>query len=155
MMGEMDQLALEERMELWTDDNLSEFAIRFKSVVVVKTSNNAKLVKMIDEALYKEGFDFDWHYILSQWVICYLLSKYATMLNAGTEKREKEFLANTESDKASTIFYRYIRDWKPKPKYKSDPRAGLKCHYCNLKYHLEEERKDHEEFWRHNELIRS
>lgn len=150
----MDQLAPEERMELWTDDTLSEFAIRFKSHVVVKTSNSANLVKMIDEAPYKEGFDLDWHYILSQWVICYLLRKYPAVLNAAREKREQEFLANTESDKAS-IFYRYIRDWKPKPKYKSDTRAGLKCHFCNLKYHLEEERKDHEEFWHHNKLIRS
>ena len=39
----------EHRMELWSDDILSEFAIKFNSTVVVKTSNNPDvLTKMID-----------------------------------------------------------------------------------------------------------
>lgn len=62
----MDQMALEERMKLWTDDNISKFAIKFNSDVVVKPSNNGKLIKMIDKSSYNAGFDFDWHYTLSQ-----------------------------------------------------------------------------------------
>ena len=29
---------------------------------------------------------------------------------------------------------------------------GLKCHFCNLKYCLDDERKQHEEFWHSDKL---
>ena len=47
-----------ERMELWSNDNLSEFSIKFKSATVVTTSNSPDvMVKMIDECPYKEGYE--------------------------------------------------------------------------------------------------
>ena len=42
-----------------------------------------------------------------------------------------------------------------KVKRKLPPKPGLKCHFCNLKYCLEEERNEHEEFWHSNKLIKS
>ena len=39
-----------------------------------------------------------------------------------------------------------------KVKNKSPPKPGLKCHFCNLKYCLEEEREQHEEFWHSNRI---
>jgi hypothetical protein len=37
--------------------------------MVVTTSNPNVMIKMIDECPYKEGYDFDWHYTLSQWIV--------------------------------------------------------------------------------------
>lgn len=37
-----------------------------------------------------------------------------------------------------------------KMKTKPSPKPGLKCRFCNLKYCLEEERKQHEGFWHSN-----
>ena len=31
-------------------------------------------------------------------------------------------------------------------------KAELKCHFCNLKYCIEEERTEHEKFWHSNKL---
>jgi hypothetical protein len=74
---------VEESMEHWTSDTFSEFAIKFNSQMVVKTSEIADLIKLIDESPYKDGYDYDWHYTLAQWVIFYLkqisdLKKYQT-----------------------------------------------------------------------------
>jgi hypothetical protein len=55
-------------MELWSNDLLSDFAIKFDSQMVVKTSDNADLINLIDESPYKDGYDSDWHYTLAQWM---------------------------------------------------------------------------------------
>jgi hypothetical protein len=145
----MIQRAIEQRMELWSDDNLSEFGIKVNSGFVANTSNNAKLVKMIDWSLYKAGYDFDWNYTLSQWVIHYLLNKYATLTKYKSEEKE----ISTHPKETGSASLTYMRDIKPKLRNKRAPKRGLKCHFCNLKYCLEEERKDHEEFWHRNKLV--
>jgi len=38
-------------------------------------------------------------------------------------------------------------------KNKPPPKPGLKCRFCNLKYSLEEEREQHEQFW-HSKKIK-
>jgi hypothetical protein len=78
---------VEESMEHWTSDTFSEFAIKFNSQMVVKTSEFADLIKLIDESPYKDGYDYDWHYTLAQWVIFYLSNKYLISKNT----RQKEF----------------------------------------------------------------
>ena len=81
----------DQSMELWSNDILTEFAIKFNSAIVVKTSDNPDLIiKMIDESPYKDGYDFDWHYTLSQWVIYYLANKYVVSLDSKIYK-QKEF----------------------------------------------------------------
>ena len=47
----------QERMELWSNDSLTEFAIKFNSTIIVNSSNNPDaIVKMTDECPYKEGY---------------------------------------------------------------------------------------------------
>src|SRR5437867_11819265 len=105
----MIQRAIEQRMELWSDDNLSEFGIKVNSGFVANTSNNAKLVKMIDWSLYKAGYDFDWTYTLSQWVIHYLLNKYATLTKYKSEEKE----ISTHPKETVSASLTYMRDIKP------------------------------------------
>ena len=40
------------------------------------------MVKMIDECPYKDGYEFDWHYTLSQWVVYYLANKFTVLLDS-------------------------------------------------------------------------
>lgn len=141
-------------MELWSDDKLSEFAIKFNSSIVAKTSENVNLVKMIDKYGYKVGYDFDWDYTLSRWVIYYLSSKYAAILNAGTANWKKELLANTGMEGASTSLTSYINFTRSKSKCKTILKVRLRCHFCNLKFLLEQERREHEEFWHHEKLMK-
>ena len=142
-------------MELWSNDILTEFAIKFNSAIVVKTSDNPDLIiKMIDESPYKDGYDFDWHYTLSQWVIYYLANKYVVSLDSKIYKQKEFDIHNDEDNEVNISSYTRVND-TIKVKRKLPPKPGLKCHFCNLKYCLEEERNEHEEFWHSNKLIKS
>ena len=62
----------QERMVLWNKDSLNEFAIKYNSIFQVTTSNDPEAMIKIDECLYRFGYELDWHYTLSQWVVYYL-----------------------------------------------------------------------------------
>jgi hypothetical protein len=138
----------EGRMELWSNDLLSDFAIKFDSQMVVKTSDNADLINLIDESPYKDGCDNDWHYTLAQWVTFYLSNKY--LISPAIQKQ----LQTADKDEYDTSPRGY-ESFESKPRKKARPKPILKCHFCNLKYCLEVERKDHEEFWHSDKLSKA
>jgi hypothetical protein len=129
---------------------LTEFAIKFNSIIVVTTSNNPGAMVKIDECPYRSGYEFDWHYTLSQWVVYYLANKFTLLLDSKISIHRESEVRDQEIDVSS---YRPV-DPTIKVRNKPPPKPGLKCHYCNLKYCLEEERKQHEEFWHTNKLIK-
>lgn len=153
MAIENEAIMIEQLMELWSDNILSEFAIKFNSAIVVSTSNNSDvLVKRLDERPYKTGYDFNWYYTLSQWVIYYLANKYVISLDSKISEA-KEFKINSdENSEVDSSSYTQVND-TIKVKNKPAPKPGLKCHFCNLKYCLEEERNEHEEFWHSKRTI--
>ena len=141
----------QERMELWSNDNLSEFSIKFESSVVVTTSDPEEMVKMIDECPYKEGYDFDWHYTLSQWIVYYLANKFTVLIKSKVPMQKEFKIQNDEDNEIDVSLYTHVST-AIKVKNKPPPKPGLKCHFCNLKYCLEEERKQQEDFWHSNKL---
>ena len=142
----------QERMELWSNDSLTEFAIKFNSTIVVNSSNDPDAIVKIDECPYKEGYDVDWRYTLSQWVVYYLANKYAVLINSKISV-QKDFNIRDEDD--NEIYSSYLPlSLAIKVRNKLPPKPGLKCRYCNLKYCLEEEREQHEEFWHSNKIKR-
>jgi hypothetical protein len=145
-------------MELWADDTLSEFAIIYDSKTVIRTKEVGQYRKLIDKSKFVDGYDLNWGYTLSQWVVFYLANNYAKLLT-GTNTNKSEFkmeenLKNQiiQSNMDSSLSW-LSHGEKIRPR-KVQPKATLKCHFCNLKYCLEEERKDHEQFW-HSEKIRA
>ena len=75
-------------MELWSNDKLTEFTIRFNSVLVITTSTNPDAMTKIDECPYRPGYDFDWHYTLSQWVVYFLANKFTALLGSKTSMQK-------------------------------------------------------------------
>ena len=140
----------QERMELWSNDILTEFAIKFNSIIVVTTSNNLDAMGKIDVCPYRPGYEFDWHYTLSQWVVYFLANKFTALLDSKTPIQKEFNIRDEEIDVRS----HYPVNPTIKLRNKPPPKPGLKCHFCNLKYCLEEERKQHEEFWHSNKLIK-
>jgi hypothetical protein len=144
----------ERLMELWSDDLFSEFAIKFNFALVVQTSSDPDVtVKMVDQRPFKLGYDFDWNYTLSQWVIYYLANKYIVSPDSKFSKQKDFKIQDEEHDEDDVSLYTRV-DHKIKVKNKPPPKPGLKCHFCNLKYCLEEERNEHEEFWHSKRLMR-
>ena len=80
----------QERMELWSNDSLTEFAIKFNSIFEVTTSDDPETMTMIDECPYRPGYEIDWHYTLSQWVVYFLANKFTVLLDSKTSV-QKEF----------------------------------------------------------------
>ena len=135
---------IEKKIQLWTDETFSQFAISFNSQIIVKTDDNVSYTNMIDETSYVTGYDINWHYTLAQWVIYYFSDKYiARVKSSGDQPRA--FVSQTSNN--STFVGRIgrkAREAKQKPE--------LKCHFCNLKYCIEEERSEHEKFWHSKKL---
>jgi hypothetical protein len=142
----------QEWMELWSNDRLTEFTIKLNSVTVVTTSNNPDAMTKIDECPYRSGYEFDWHYTLSQWVVYFLANKFTALLDS-KNSLQKEFDIRDVDNEVDISLYPPVNR-TIKVKNKPPPKPGLKCHFCNLKYCLEEERKQHEEFWHNNKLIK-
>ena len=97
----------QKRMELWSDDKLPEFSIKFESSVVATTSNPEVMIKMIDECPYKEGYDFDWHYTLSQWIVYYLANKFTVLINSKVPM-QKDFRFRTMKMMKLTLVYTLV-----------------------------------------------
>ena len=91
-------------MELWSNDRLTEFTIKLNSVTVVTTSNNPDTMATIDECPFRSGYEFDWHYTLSQWVVYFLANKFTVLLNSPTSLK-KEF--NIEMMKIARLMIVY------------------------------------------------
>ena len=96
MAIENEAIMTEQLMELWSDNILSEFAIKFNLAIVVSTSNNSDvLVKRLDEPLIKPVTTSIGTYTLSQWVIYYLANKYVISLDSKISEA-KEFKINSD-----------------------------------------------------------
>jgi hypothetical protein len=143
----------QERMELWSNDRLTEFTIKLNSVTVVTTSNNPDMMTKIDECPYRSGYDFDWHYTLSQWVVYFLANKFTALVDSKSSLKKEFSIRDYGDSEVDVILYPPVK-LASKAKNKSQPKPGLKCHFCNLKSCLEEERKQHEEFWHGNKLLK-
>lgn len=140
-------------MQLWTNESRSEYKITFGSGDIISTDFGTAYTQLIDEMPFLDGYDHDWSYTLSQWVIHYLLNKYSA-----NERYVKKgfFKVSPEDDSEldSRVSMLISQQRAPRPRNKIMTKPGLKCHYCNLKYCLEAERKEHEEFWHSNKLVK-
>ena len=134
----------ENEMQLWTDKTFTQFALSFNSQIIVKTDENVSYTNMIDETSYVAGYEINWHYTLAQWVIFYFSDKYIAQAKS-TGDQARAFVSQN-SDKLRFVgrIGRKAREAKQ--------RAELKCHFCNLKYCIGEERLEHEKFWHSKKL---
>ena len=76
------------RIQLWGNDDLSEFAIILESKVLARTNVKAAYVKLVDELLSGNWYNCDWRYTLSRWIVFYLSHKYSSEF--GSDKTTKQ-----------------------------------------------------------------
>ncbi len=134
-------------IQLWTDHSFSEFSLISESRTLVETKKEITYNMLIDELECIEGFDYDWGYMLSQWIPYYFSNKYLKKALVPMESKTQGVINNE-----SKVFW--FKGSVGMRQTRSKPQPGLKCHFCNLKYSLEEERKEHEAFWHGNQLAK-
>lgn len=146
----------EPRIQLWTDDTTTEFAIFLDSNIVIKTNQDVQYTKKIDESVCMQGYTYDWKHTLSQWVNFLFANQFQLA-------PEKLHISNSpviavESVQDKKITLRKIRIPRPRNYSKTKTKLNqassqkvkpnlIKCNYCNLKYYIDEERTEHEKFW--------
>jgi hypothetical protein len=148
----------EPRIQLWTDDANAEFAIFLKPKFVIKTNHDANYTKIIDESPCMQGYTYDWKHTLTHWVNYCFGNGVLVNISDDYPVDNQESLIQTQAEpKVKAVRYHNIMHAKTsishmesKTKLRSDL---LKCHFCNLKYAMEVERKEHEKFWHSNKLV--
>lgn len=145
---------MENQIQLWTDETNTEFAIFLEnSHYLIRTNQVGKYTRMVDESPYVDGYSYDWKYTLSQWV-SYHFGNHLQLLSHNLDLSHNQPLQASETKEKEkektgirikiTRIYNIFRRLRPEPKLK--PKL-LKCHFCNLKYYMDEELKEHEKFW--------
>jgi hypothetical protein len=150
----------EPKIVLWSDGNDSEFAISLipendsgsNPSFVIKTNDKVSYSKKIDESVCMDGYTYNWKHTLSQWVQFHFGNQTVVKIPDSIIEHEPVIVKKPEPKRISfRKSYFKLSKITIKPKQRTGISKGvLKCHYCNLKYCLEEERKQHEEFW-HND----
>jgi hypothetical protein len=148
----------EPRIQLWTDDANAEFAIFSNSKFVIKTNQNANYSKIIDESPFMQGYRYDWKHTLMHWVnYHYGNGVFVNLTDVSPVDTQDSLIQTQKKPKAKAIRYHNLMHSKPRisnteSKTKLKPEL-LKCHFCNLKYVMEVERREHEKFWHSNKLV--
>ncbi|HEY7109644.1 MAG TPA: hypothetical protein VH415_09470 [Nitrososphaeraceae archaeon] len=155
----------EPRIQLWTDDSSSQFAIFLNSKYVIRTDEKAKYSKLIDESVCLQGYDYDWKHTLSQWVMYLFGNKLSLPDKPQISSFQQSIVESDKNKKKSKHFHiprphnlpknsNKISKTQSQAKSKSK-QAVIKCNSCNLKFCIEEERDEHERFWHSRELTTS
>jgi hypothetical protein len=123
------------RIELWTNDSESEFAIMARSHILAKTAEG-NFTKSIDKTSFDRKKIYNWNLMIHNWITFYFSIKYSTDLMNKRRSAKKKFLPV-----GSPAAVRRIR-----------PR--IKCSFCGLKFHGIDDRQEHEVMWHSNKTCK-
>lgn len=146
----------EPRIQLWTDDTNSEFAIYLNSDYVIRTNQKVKYTKMIDESVCMQGYDYDWKHTLTQWVtFLFGNNLQITPEKFDISKLREAIIDRSDTKRQNLPKIKYPKStlmMKSRKKLEVSSRSALKpklikCTFCNLRYYIDEERIEHEKFW--------
>lgn len=144
----------EPRIQLWTDDSNTEFAIFLNSNYMIRTTPKVKYTKLIDESICLQGYNYDWKHTLSQWVN-YLFGNQLTLPHEmDISNSQQRLIDGTRIEpklehktlKPYTLLTSSNKKLISKPKPKLKPKL-IKCNFCKLKFCIDVERNEHEKFW--------
>ena len=121
------------RIQLWGNDDLSEFAVILESKVLARTNVKAAYVKLVYELISGNWYNCNWRYTLSRW------NKYLS--DFGSDKTRKQEANGVKSKNYQNRKYGFILTLPSKSI--RTPKPTIKYAFCNLKYQNDEQRKQH------------
>jgi hypothetical protein len=147
----------EPRIQLWTDDSSSEFAIFINSNCTIRTNQEVKYTKIVDESVCLQGFSYDWKHTLSQ-LVTYLFGNQialpdklgiSNLQQVAVTDQNKNELKRVRVPQPHNSLRIYNKTSTPKTRPTLKPKL-VKYNFCNLKFYIDEERNEHEIFWHNN-----
>lgn len=120
------------RIELWTNDSESEFAIMARSNILSKTAEG-NFTKSVDNTSFDRKKIYNWDLVIRKWVTFYFSNKYSADL---THKRRISKIKFLPVDSSNNRI-----------------RPRIKCNFCGLKFYGNYDRQEHEIIWHSNKFI--
>jgi hypothetical protein len=120
------------RIELWTNDSDSEFAIIAKSNILAKTAES-NFTRSIDKSTFERNKIYNWNLMIHKWITFYFSNKYIPELANEWGQSKIRFLPVGTSDKRV--------------------RPRIKCNFCGLKFYGVYDRQEHEVTWHPGKFV--
>lgn len=169
-----------QKIQIWSNANGSEFAIRLSTDIInsfrAATRHREKYDRIVDETEYMHDMKYEWDYTLKYWVDTHHVgtvnTKTGVLENSHSNSTSNDgfILARNSisnnvlpidekfSDSALLGFALSSVSKKESDMYKKKRSAGskpkLKCHYCGLMFSDELDRAGHEKEWHRDRITR-
>ena len=153
---------IHQKMQLWANEQVNEYALRLaisltddnnnrslENSFLARTNPNSRYVHLVAESDYLEDLKHGWDYTLRHFIEEYMKSLIQQQNIQGNKNRSR--IASTDStpsrenivkDQINSDSKNIKRNYDYYYPIKLVPH--IKCHYCDLHFHGEEERKEHE-----------
>jgi hypothetical protein len=121
------------RLQLWSDPAQEHFAVRLSGDVNFRAVSNpgASYIMLVDEADFFYDMEYDWNYLLTHWMS--VRNGEIKIVDADEE------VGHVKSESPDRL--------DGKRGQKDEPKANLKCRFCELCYKSEKSRSEHEAAW--------
>lgn len=120
------------KIELWTNDSESEFAIIARSNILAKTAES-NFTRSIDKSSFERDKIYNWNLTIHKWITFYFSKKYFTELAYGRGLSKTKFFPTGSS--------------------KSTTRPRIRCNFCRLKFYGIDDRQEHEKTWHPGKFV--
>jgi hypothetical protein len=163
--AEDSEIMIHQKMQLWTNEQANEYALKLaisssydnnrslENSFLARTSPNSRYVHLVAESDYLEDLKYGWDFTLRHFI-----EEYKNSIKQQQNiRRNSDMPLVTGIDPTSTSYEMVMKD-KPSNDimnmnfkeysgnhyYPIKLIPHIKCHYCDLHFHNEHERKEHE-----------
>jgi hypothetical protein len=157
------EIKIHQKMQLWTTEQVNEYALKLaispsdnnnrslKNSFLARTNLNSRYVHLVAESDYLEDLKHGWDFALRHFIEEYKKSlkqqqniqrnrPRITSIDPTLSSQETLVKDQTSGDSMNMNIERYDGDHY----YHIKLIPHIKCHYCDLHFHNEKERKEHE-----------
>jgi hypothetical protein len=159
------EITIHQKMQLWTNEQVNEFALKLalsssdddnrslENSFLARTSPNSRYVHLIAESDFledlKHGWDFTLRHFVEEYKKCIKQQQNnqrnrnrprVTSIDSNSTPQGTVLKKQNSNDSMNMNFERYDSNHY----YPIKLIPHIKCHYCDLHFHNEKERKEHE-----------
>ncbi len=165
--AEDSEIMIHQKMQLWTNEQANEYALKLalsssddnnrslENSFLARTSPNSRYVHLVAESDYLEDLKYGWDFTLRHFIEEYK--------NSMKQQQQQNIRRNSDMprvrgiDPTSTSYEMVMKDktsndimnmnfkrYSGNHYYPIKLIPHIKCHYCDLHFHNEHERKEHE-----------
>ncbi|MGA9840765.1 MAG: hypothetical protein WBQ25_00455 [Nitrososphaeraceae archaeon] len=157
------EVTIHQKIQLWTNEQENEFALRLaisptddnnlssENSFLATTDPNSRYVHPVAESDYLEDLKHGWDYTLRHFIEEYKQTlKQQQNIQRNRKRPRMAPIDPTPSSPEKVVKDQVINDGRNIERYDDDYYypvkliPHIKCHYCNLHFHNEKERKEHE-----------